>query len=112
MLFKRTPWEIRISVKQTDQFIWLFEVKDLGGGFDRKELDKLYRRIESGYRSYIDAIEVDVSRKGIGLFNTIVRIMDTYREQAFYEIQSNEPLGAIVRIGAKRIGSNKLVPSA
>ena len=30
------PWEIEVSIKETLDHCWLFEVKDWGDGFDRK----------------------------------------------------------------------------
>lgn len=100
------PWVIHLSIEQTTDYCWLFEVKDWGDGFDRAILNKLHRKMESDdksaseYRS--EAEESSGNQGGIGLFNTLIRMRLTYETQAFYEIVPNEPVGTIVRIGVKR----------
>ncbi len=99
------PWVIHLSIKQTFDHSWLFEVKDWGDGFDPAVLEKLQRRMDSedhynaDYSSEIK--ESSDNQDGVGLFNTLMRLRLTYDEQAFYEISTNHPTGTIVRIGVK-----------
>ncbi len=100
------PWVIHLSIEQTTDHCWLFEVKDWGDGFDPAVLVKLHLKMESDdkstaeYRSETE--ELSENQGGIGLFNTLIRMRLTYERQAFYEILPNEPVGTIVRIGVKR----------
>ncbi len=99
------PWIIHLTITQTIDFEWMFEVKDLGDGFDPSVLEKLHRRMESYTfnAEYINHTE-ESSRDegGVGLFNTLIRLKVTYDKKAYYEILSNDPNGTIVRIGVRR----------
>lgn len=101
----RPPWIIHLSIKQTFQHSWVFEVKDYGDGFDPSVLEKLQRRLDS--EDLYNANSVGNSKVsfdnqgGVGLFNTFMRLRLTYEERAFYEILPNHPVGTIVRIGVK-----------
>jgi sensor histidine kinase YesM len=108
--FQKTnpPWEIHLSIKQTSDHCWLFEVKDKGDGFDPAVLEKLHQKIDSYDKSTDYSSKTEESsgdQGGIGLFNTFMRLRLTYNELAFYEILTNNPVGTIVRIGVKQKGS-------
>ncbi|WP_373229206.1 sensor histidine kinase [Cohnella sp.] len=99
------PWSIHLSIKQTVDLEWMFEVKDWGDGFDRAVLENLQQRMESyTYNAdYINTTEESSGNDGgVGLFNTFIRLMVTYGEKAFYEILTNDPNGTIVRMGVRR----------
>jgi two-component system sensor histidine kinase YesM len=100
------PWIIHISIIQTIDYCWLFEVEDFGDGFDPIVMENLLRRIESNDKSNTGSIsengESQVNEGGLGLFNTLLRLKHTYGSQAFYEISNNDPAGTIVRIGVTR----------
>lgn len=100
------PWIIHISIKQSIDYDWLFEVTDFGDGIHPSASEYLLRRIEAVDKSNGDFIsqsgESSVTNGGVGLFNTLLRLKHTYGSQAFYEILNNDPTGTIVRIGVKR----------
>ncbi len=108
--FQKTspPWVIHLSIEQTIDHCWLFEVKDWGDGFNPTVLEMLHQKMNSddksivGYRSEIE--ESSENQGGIGLFNTLNRMKLMYDRQAIYEILPNESAGTIVRIGVKRNG--------
>ncbi|QYR21495.1 histidine kinase [Paenibacillus sp. sptzw28] len=100
------PWVLHVSVKQTSEYEWLFEVKDWGDGFDPEILKRLQLRVESDLISGEAALETEKQLQGnaggVGLLNTLIRTRLFYGGRAFYEIASNEPAGTIVRIGVTR----------
>jgi two-component system sensor histidine kinase YesM len=100
------PWEIHVSIKQTHDHCWLFEVKDWGDGFDPKTIAKLQLSndpyVNSGGDNESKDEETSGSFGGVGLFNTLIRMKLTYDRQAFYEITPNHPNGSIVRIGVMK----------
>lgn len=97
------PWEIHVSIKQTPDHIWLFEVKDSGSGFDPKIIAKLQLPsdpyINMGGDNASKNEELSGNFGGVGLFNTLMRMKLIYDRRAFYEITPNHPNGSIVRIG-------------
>jgi len=99
----RPPWVIHLSIRQTLEHDWLFEVKDWGDGFDPVVLEKLQRRMDSNDQSIPDYISYNhvssENQGGVGLFNLLMRLRLTYGRQAYYEIITNNPTGTIVRIG-------------
>lgn len=99
------PWTIRVSITQTVDLEWMFEVKDWGDGFDPSVLEQLRRKMESYTinADYINHLE-ESSRDegGVGLFNTLIRLKVAYGKKAYYEILDNDPNGTIVRIGVRR----------
>ncbi|MFC5471825.1 sensor histidine kinase [Cohnella suwonensis] len=100
------PWEIHVSIKQTPEYCWLFEVKDWGDGFDPKVIAKLQLSNDhfdfSGSDNISNTEETSENDGGVGLINTIMRMKLTYGDLVFYEISPNHPKGSIVRIGVKK----------
>jgi sensor histidine kinase YesM len=99
------PWIIHLTLISTSEFLWLFEVKDWGDGFDPSVLEDLQRRMEANLKDNSFGMAESVSfrsREGVGLFNTFMRLQLTFQELAFYEIFSNKPNGTIIRIGVKQ----------
>lgn len=101
------PWVIHISIKQSDEYDWMLEVKDWGSGFDPKALDHLRWRIaleDSSDAEQLDEQEQTAGTQGgIGIFNTLARLKLAFGVHFFFEILNNEPTGTNIRIGRKRI---------
>ncbi|WP_373229150.1 histidine kinase [Cohnella sp.] len=100
------PWEIHVSIKQTHDHCWLFEVKDWGDGFNPKVIAKLQQSNDPNINSDGDNISINEESSGnlggVGLFNTLMRMKLTYDKLVFYEITPNHPNGSIVRIGVMK----------
>ncbi len=100
------PWEIHVSIKQTLDHCWLFEVKDWGDGFNPEVIAKLQLSndpyVDSGGDNLSNNGETFLNIGGVGLFNTLMRMKLNYDRMVFYEITPNHPSGSIVRIGLKK----------
>lgn len=100
------PWEIQVSIKQTLDHYWLFEVKDWGDGFDPQAIGKLQLLngpyVNSGIENISKSEEMSGTIGGVGLFNTLMRMKLTYERLVFFEVIPNHPSGSIVRIGVMK----------
>lgn len=97
---KEFPWQLEIvlSVDETD---WQIEIHDNGNGVPEEKLKNLLIECNNIKQKSFDEIVKDLRIGGLSLNNICARIYMAYGEQMVFELESEEKIGFIIRVGVK-----------
>jgi two-component system, sensor histidine kinase YesM len=93
---KDYPWKIEIA-GNIDSNSWKISVTDNGPGFTEQELSNIKEKI-----NVITDMGIfpDLELNGMGLMNVLIRLKLLYKNKYIFNIENQDPHGAIITIGA------------
>ncbi len=98
---KLPPWEIEIQC-YIQQDAWRLSVRDNGSGFTQEKIQELMETIQT-YKDSSSAhnIQMNMTFGGMGLLNVFSRLYLAQKQNAFFQITSDET-GTVICLGGKR----------
>lgn len=97
---KDFPWQLEILL-MVENNMWQIQIQDNGKGLTKDHLKVLINEIDKIKRKSIHEIVKQLKIGGLSIVNICARIYMAYGDNMIFEIESEENLGFVIRLGGK-----------